>query len=269
MVVRRRGALAVPRRSRTEFGGTRAASRRGMAHAIWTGSINFGLVAIPVKLYAAIRGHELHFNYLHREDLGRIRYERVCSVCGRKVAWGDVVRGYEHEKGEYVVLTDEDFRHASPEASQSVDIVEFVRLSEIDPVLFDVPYYLEPEKRGRHAYALLREVLKKSGKVGIARVVLRTREHVAALEPRGDALVLELMHWADEVVAPTQLEFPAEARLPEAEMRMAATFVDSMTTKFAPGDLKDRYTADLMALIDARAQGRPAPRAKGARRRAT
>jgi DNA end-binding protein Ku len=235
-----------------------------MAHAIWSGSITFGLVTIPVKLYSAIRADELHFNYLHKDDLGRIRYERVCELDGKKVGWGDIVRGYEYEKGEYVVLSDEDFEKASPEASQSVEIVEFVDLKEIDPVFFDVPYYLEPEKKGRHAYAVLREALKRSGKVGIARVVMRTREHLAALKPDGQALVIELMHWADEVVPPRDLELPDEAdKLPAAEMKMATMLIDTMSARFQPGDFKDRYRDEVMALIEARAQGRAAPRAKG------
>jgi DNA end-binding protein Ku len=233
-----------------------------MAHAIWNGAINFGLVTIPVKLYSAIREHELHFNYLHEEDNGRIRYERVCSVCGKKVEWGEVVRGFPYTKDEYVVVNDDDFRKASPKASQSVDIVEFVDLHEIDPILLDVPYYLEPEKRGRHAYALLRESLARSGRVGIARVVMRTREHLAALEPSGDALVIELMHWADEVVAPSDLAFPRDEKLAPKELKMAHALVDAMTAKFDANEFKDKYRSDLMALIEARAQGRTVPRAK-------
>jgi DNA end-binding protein Ku len=239
------------------------------AHAIWSGAINFGLVTIPVKLYSAIRQHELHFNYLHAKDEGRIHNERVCSVCGERVEWNDIVRGFEVQKGEYVVLKDEDFRKASPDASQSVEIVSFVRLDEIDPVLFDVPYYLEPERRGRHAYAILRDSLRRSGRVGIARVVLRSREHLAALEPHGNALVIEMMHWADEVIAPTELEFPqTDGKVAAAEMKMASMLIDSMTAKFDPGEFKDHYRDELVALIEARAAGKPAPRGK-AKPRAT
>jgi len=234
-----------------------------MAHAIWSGSINFGLVTIPVKLYSAIREHELHFNYIHREDNGRIRYERVCSVCGKKVDWSDIVRGYEVGKDEYVVMQDDDFAKASPEATQSIDIVEFVSLSQIDPILFDVPYYLEPERKGRHAYALLREVLRRSGKVGIARIVLRTREHLAALEANGNALVAELMHWADEVVPPTALDFPDEkGKLGASELKMAEMLIDTMTAEFHPTEFKDRYREQLLGLIESRAAGKPAPRGK-------
>jgi DNA end-binding protein Ku len=227
-----------------------------MPHAIWSGSINFGLVTIPVKLYSAIREHELHFNLLHEKDLGRIRYERVCSVDGHRVAWSDIVRGFPYGKDEYVVITDEDLKKASPEASRSVDIVEFVDLSEIDPILFDIPYYLAPERNGRHAYALLREALAETGKVGIARVVLRAREHIAVVKPQGSALVVEMMHWADEVVAPTDLDVPKEAKGKPAEMKMAKMLIETMSAQFEPREFQDRYREDLMKLIEAKAEGR-------------
>lgn len=216
-----------------------------------------------MKLYSAIREHELHFNFLHEADLGRIHNERVCSVCGKKVGWADIVRGFPYSKDEYVVVSDEDLKKASPEASQSVDIVEFVSLSEVDPILFDVPYYLAPERSGRHAYALLREALTRSGKVGIARVVMRTREHLAALKPDGRALVIEMMHWADEVVPPADLDFPADAKPGSAEMKMAETLIDAMSGKFDAREFQDRYRDDLMALIEARAEGRREPRPRG------
>ncbi|MDP9151706.1 MAG: Ku protein [Myxococcota bacterium] len=238
-----------------------------MARAIWSGAINFGLVTIPVKLYSAIHEHEVHFHYLHKPDQGRIRNERVCGIEGKPVDWNDIVRGYEFEKGQYVLLDDDDLKKASPEASQSVDIVQFVHQSEIDPILFDTPYYLEPEKKGRHAYALLRETLRETGKVAIARVVMRTREHLAAVQPDGNALVLEMLHWADEIVSPTELDLPAKTeKLAAAETKMAAMLVDSMTGKFVAADFADRYRDELMALIDARIQGRPAPRTSGKRR---
>ena len=172
-----------------------------MAYAIWSGSINFGLVAIPVKPFTAVReSGDIRFHFLHDADYGRIKNERACSEDNKPVPWEHIVRGYEYEKGQYVVITDEDLKKANVEATQSVDIVEFVELSEIDPMFFDKPYYLEPQKNGRHAYALLREALRRSGRVGIARVVIRSREHLAALRPDGDALVLDLMHWHSEIV---------------------------------------------------------------------
>ncbi|HKU66672.1 MAG TPA: Ku protein [Candidatus Baltobacteraceae bacterium] len=240
-----------------------------MAHAIWSGSINFGLVTIPVKLFTAVRANELSFNMLHKKDEGRIKYERVCSVDGKPVPWDEIVKGYEYEKGDYVVLTDEDFKKVNPEATQSVDIIEFVELEKINPMFFDKPYYLEPTKQGRHAYALLREALSKANKVAIARVVIRTKESIAAVKPNGDALVLELMHWADELVEQSDLDFPSEATLPEPEMKMAKMLIDSMSVdEFEPEKFTNRYHDELLAMIEARAAGKELPRPKKAPARA-
>lgn len=236
-----------------------------MAHALWSGAINFGLVTIPVKLFTAVRTDELSFNMLHAKDEGRIKYERVCSVDGKPVPWEEIVKGYEYEKGEYVVLTDEDFSRVNPEATQSVDIVEFVDLDSIDPIFFDKPYYLEPTKVGKHAYALLRDALSETNKVAIARVVIRTKEYIAAVKPSGDALTLEIMHWASEIVAQDTLEFPGREKLPEAEMKMAKMLVDSMTVDaFDAKKFTNRYREEVLAMIDARAAGKELPKAKKA-----
>jgi len=227
-----------------------------MAHAIWSGAINFGLVTIPVKLQTAIRTNDLRFNFLHKTDEGRINNVRRCSIDGEEVSYEDIVRGYEYEKGHYVILSDDDLKSVNPEATQSVDIVQFVELDEINPMYFDKPYYLEPDKRGRHAYALLREALKTSGKVGIAKVVIRSREHLAALKPNGDALVLELMHFADEIVDQSTLEFPANDKPVENEMKMAKMLIDSMTEPFDPEQFRDEYRDQVLAMIEARAAGK-------------
>ncbi|GAC1299850.1 MAG: Ku protein [Vulcanimicrobiaceae bacterium] len=230
-----------------------------MAHAIWSGAINFGLVTIPVKLQTAIRTNDLRFNFLHKTDEGRITQVRRCSIDGEEVAYTDLVRGYEYEKGRYVIISDEDFDRVNPEATQSVDIVQFVDLAEIDPMFFDKPYYLEPEKRGRHAYALLREALKDSGKVGIAKVVIRSREHLAALKPSGDALVLELMHFADEIVESGTLELPAVEKPAANEMKVARMLIDTMTEAFDATKFKDTYREEMLAMIEARAAGKTIP----------
>ncbi len=236
-----------------------------MAHAIWSGAINFGLVTIPVKLFTAIRGDELSFNLLHAKDGGRIKYERVCSVDNKPVPWDEIVKGYEYEKGEYVELTDEDFKKVNPVASQSVDILEFVDLDKINPMFFDKPYYLEPSKQGKHAYALLREALNHANKVAIARVVIRTKEYIAAVKPVGEALVLELMHWANEIVEQSSLELPGSEKLPEAEMKMAKMLIDTMSVDdFEPEKFTNRYHDELLAMIEARAQGKELPKAKKA-----
>jgi DNA end-binding protein Ku len=240
-----------------------------MAHAIWSGSINFGLVTIPVKLFTAVKSDELSFNLLHRNDEGRIKYERVCSVDGKTVPWDEIVKGYEYEKGQYVILTDEDFKKVNPEATQSVDILEFVELDKINPMYFDKPYYLEPTKQGRHAYALLREALAKSNRVAVARVVIRTKEYIAAVKPLEDALVLELMHWASEIVNAGTLELPDRATLPEAEMNMAKMLIDTMSVdEFDPEKFSNRYHDEVLAMIEARANGRELPKAKKAAPRA-
>jgi DNA end-binding protein Ku len=236
-----------------------------MAHAIWSGSINFGLVTIPVKLFTAVKTDDLSFNMLHKKDEGRIKYERVCSVDGKPVPWDEIVKGYEYDKGEYVVLTDEDFAKVNPEATQSVDILEFVELDKISPMFFDKPYYLEPTKQGKHAYALLREALADSNRVAIARVVIRTKEYIAAVKPIDGALVLELMHWASEIVPADTLEIPGREALPEKEMQMARMLIDTMSVEeFDATKFTNKYHDELLAMIDARANGKELPKAKKA-----
>ena len=236
-----------------------------MAHAIWSGAINFGLVTIPVKLFTAVKTDELSFNMLHAKDEGRIKYERICSVDGKPVPWDEIVKGFEYEKGQYVILTDEDFAKVNPEATQSVDILEFIELDKINPMLFDKPYYLEPTKQGRHAYALLREALSKSNRVAIARVVIRTKEYIAAVKPIDDALVLELMHWASEIVNAGTLEIPNRENLPEKEMEMASMLIDTMSVEaFEPEKFANKYHDELLQMIEARAAGKELPTPKKA-----
>jgi DNA end-binding protein Ku len=234
-----------------------------VAHAIWSGAINFGLVTIPVKLFTAVRTNDLRFNFLHNKDEGRIKNVRVCSIDGDEVPYNEIIRGYEYEKGQYVTVTDEDLKKVNVEATQSVEIMQFCDLDEINPMYFDVPYYLEPEKKGRHAYALLREALRQANKVGIAKVVIRSREHLAALKPNGDALVLELMHWNDEIVAQEDFEFPPlKESVPAGEMKVAKMLIDTMTAEFKPDEFHDTYREQLLAMLEARAAGKEVPKAK-------
>jgi DNA end-binding protein Ku len=178
-------------------------------------------------------------------------------VCDEKVEYADLVRGYEYEKGHYVTVTDDDLKAVRPEATQSVQIVEFVELDQINPMYFDTPYYLEPEKKGRHAYALLRDALIDSGRVAIARVVIRSREHIAAVKPNGEALVLELMHFADELVEQSGFDFPAlNEKVAEGEKKIAKMLIDTMSAKqFDPESFHDKYKEDVLAMIEARANG--------------
>jgi DNA end-binding protein Ku len=218
--------------------------------AIWKGSISFGLVNIPIGLYPATRSENVSFRQLRSDDLSPIRYKRVAEADGEEVPWEKIVKGYEYEKGQFVIVTDEDFEKAMPEATQSIDITEFVDLAEIDPMFFDTPYYLEPQKGGKKAYALLRDTLNETGKVGIARVVIKTRQHLAAVKPKGDSLVLELMHFPNEVLEPEGLDLPRDEKLGKKEMDMAKSLVQTMAGKWEPGEFKDEYREKLTRLIE-------------------
>jgi DNA end-binding protein Ku len=218
--------------------------------AIWKGSISFGLVNIPIALYPATRKEELSFRLLRRTDLSPVNYKRVAEKDGKEVPWDDIVKGYEYEKGKYVVLRDEDFQRVDLEATQTVDIQDFVHQEEIDPMFFYKPYYLEPQKGGDKAYALLRESLEKSKKVGIAKVVIKTRQYLAGVKPEGDALVLELMHFAEELADPSKLHVPKKIEVGKREMDMATALVDSMSSKWNPEKYHDDYREALMEVIE-------------------
>jgi DNA end-binding protein Ku len=221
-----------------------------MARAIWKGSISFGLVNIPIALYPATRREELKFRLLRRNDLSPVNYKRVAEKDGKEVAWDQIVKGYEYEKGRYVVLKDEDFQRVDLEATQTVDIQDFVDQEEIDPMFFYKPYYLEPQKGGDKAYTLLRDALKDSGKVGIAKVVIKTRQYLAGVKPEDGALVLELMHFADELADLEKLHVPKKTEVGKREMNMAKSLIDSMSSKWNPEKYKDDYREALMEVIE-------------------
>ena len=239
-----------------------------MPRAIWKGSISFGLVNIPVGLYSATRGGtEIKLRMLRAKDQSPIKYKRVAEADDKEVAWEDIVKAYEYEKGEFVVVTQEDFDKVNVASNQTVDIREFVDLADIDPMFFEQPYFLAPEKGGDKAYALLRAALEESGKVGIAKVVIKTREHLAAVKPMGNALVLELMHFADELADPNELNLPSHEP-GKKELAMAEQLVQSMSGKWKPEEWKDEYREALMELIEEKvaAPGK-APRVTKARGR--
>jgi DNA end-binding protein Ku len=221
-----------------------------MARAIWKGSISFGLVNIPIALYPATRREELKFRLLRESDLSPVNYKRVAEKDGKEVPWNQIVKGYEYEKGKYVILKDEDFQRVDLEATQTVDIQDFVEQEEIDPIFFYKPYYLEPQKGGDKAYALLRDALKDTGKVGIAKVVIKTREYLAGVKPEDGVLVLELMHFADELADPGKLHVPKKAEVGKREMNMAKSLIDGMSSKWNPEKYKDDYREALMEVIE-------------------
>lgn len=218
--------------------------------AIWKGSISFGLVNIPIALYPATRKEELKFRLLRKGDLSPVNYKRVAEKDGKEVPWNQIVKGYEYEKGKYIVLKDEDFQRLDLEATQTVDIQDFVDLGEIDPVFFYKPYYLEPQKGGDKAYALLRDSLRESKKVGIAKVVIKTRQYLAGVKPKDGALVLELMHFAEELADTSKLHIPKKVEVGKREMNMATQLMDSMSSKWSPEKYRDEYREALMEVIE-------------------
>jgi len=221
---------------------------------IWTGSIDFGLVNIPVKLYPAQTSNRLDIDLLDKRDFSRVRYRRVNEKTGQEVKWDQIVKGYQYDKGEYVAVTDEDFEQANVEATQSITILDFVDAGAISSQYYDTPYYLEPLKNGRRAYALLREVLQKTGKIGIAKVVLRTRQHLAALVPQGPLLVLNTLRYPHELRDASRLDLPQsddkKAAVSSQEVKMAEQLVGSMTGEWQPDKYRDEYHDDLLKLIE-------------------
>jgi len=218
--------------------------------AIWKGSISFGLVNIPIALYPATRKEDLRFRLLRAKDLSPVNYKRVAEKDGKEVPWDQIVKGYEYEKGKYVVLKDEDFQRVDLEATQTVDIQDFVKQEEIDPVFFYKPYYLEPQKGGDKAYVLLRETLEKTGKVGIAKVVIKTRQYLAGVKAENNVLLLELMHFAEELADPDKLHVPKKIEPGKREVDMATALVNSMSSKWDPKKYRDDYRDALMEVIE-------------------
>ncbi len=216
---------------------------------IWKGSISFSLITIPISLYPASRREELSFRMLRKSDLSPINFKRVAENDSREVPWEEIVKGYEYERGKFVVLKEEDFERVDIEATQTIDIIDFVRLEEINPMFFDKPYYLVPEKTGAKAYALLREALKRTGRVGVAKVVIKTRQHLAAIKPQNNALLLELMHFADELIEPANLDIPAGGAAGGRELELAANLIEKMTDKWDPEKYRDDYRQALLGLI--------------------
>jgi DNA end-binding protein Ku len=222
---------------------------------MWKGAISFGLVTIPVSVYPATEEKTLRFNQLHDDDGGRIRMKRVCSVDGEEVGYEHIVKGYEYEKDRYVILTDDDFEAIPVESSRAIDIQQFVDLEEIDPMLYKKSYYLVPEETGAKAYALLREALNRSGKVGVAKVSFRDKEHLAALRFRDDAFILETMYWPDEIREADFGGVDVSMKVRPNELDMAQTLIDNLSADWDPGEFKDEYREAMLRIVEAKING--------------
>jgi DNA end-binding protein Ku len=218
--------------------------------AIWKGAISFGLVNIPIALYPATSREEFKFRMLRASDLSSINFKRIAEADGKEVPWEEIVKGYEYEPGRFVVLKEEDFARIDIEATRTVDITDFVRLEEVDPMYFRKPYYMEPAKGGEKAYVLLHDALAESGKIGIAKVVIKTREYLASVKPAKRGLVLELMHFADELVDASQVKVPENREISKKEMEMARALIEGMSSEWRPEKYKDDYNEALLRLID-------------------
>lgn len=229
--------------------------------SIWTGAISFGLVNIPVKLYSAVQQQALDLDMLAKKDLSPIRYARINKNTGKEVDYKDIVKGYEYEKGHYVVVTDDDFKKASPEKSKTINITDFVKEEEIDSIYFEKPYYLEPDKGAAKAYALLVKALDKSKKVGIAQFMIRNRERLGALKVMNGMLVLNQLRYASEIRKPDELDIPKQEKVSPKEVELATKLIDQLTEHFEPENFHDTYVEELKRIVEAKAQGKPVKKA--------
>lgn len=222
---------------------------------VWKGDISFGLVSIPVQIIPVEEKQTLHFHMLDSKDKSRIRYQRINSNTGKEVPWEEIVKGYEFDKDNYIIVNEEAFEKASPELFKSIDIEEFVDLSEIDTLYFDKPYYIVPGSKNQKAYVLLREALKKTNKVGVAKVIIRTKEYLSLIVPHDNALLLNLIHFSEDLRKEQDLNLPTETlksyKITEREIKMAVDLINDMTTKWQPEKYHDDYREALMSWIDA------------------
>ncbi len=227
-----------------------------MARALWKGSIAFGLVNIPVELYGAVKDHRPRFRMLHAKDESPVKYERVCQTEGKPVAWEDLVKGYEYEKGQFVVLSKDDFKTAALEKTKTIDILDFVDPSAVDDRYYETPYYVLPAKGAERAYALLREAIRESGRMGVGKIILRETQHLAAVEVIEDAIVLTMMRFADELADLSTFSFPASEGLRKPELAMARQLIDHLGADWDPAKYTDEYQENLMRVIRAKLKGK-------------
>jgi DNA end-binding protein Ku len=222
---------------------------------LWKGAITFGLITIPVKLYSAVQEKGLKMNMLHGEDGGRIKFKRECSKCGKEVTWDDIVKGYEYSKEHYVTFTDEELEALEVDSIHAIDVVSFVPLEDIDPIYFNKTYYVAPEPSGLKAYKLLAEALEAEGQVGIAKVALREKEHLATIRLKDGVFVLETMHWPDEIREAEFDELDKKIDVRDAEVKMARQLVQQLSAEFDPSEFKDEYRAALEKLVEQKVAG--------------
>jgi DNA end-binding protein Ku len=249
--------LALSERLRTQArqGAAIKEKERTQMRAIWKGNISFALVSIPISLFSATRRNELSFHHLHKKDMSPVSYKRFCDTEDVEVPWEDITKGYEYEKGQYVEITDEDLDKVDIELTKTIQIVEFVNENEIDPLYFDKPYYLEPQKGGERAYGLMRDALAQSKRVGIAKVVLKSREHLAAVKTIGNMMTLQTMRFAHEIVDAGSLNLPEKVEISKKEMDLANMLIDSMSDTFDPRKYKDDYYDKVLEIIQLKVQG--------------
>lgn len=229
--------------------------------AIWTGALGFGLINIPIRVFSGSKERALNFDMLHKKDLSPIRFARICKADGKEIPYQDIVKGYEYQPGDYVVLTDEDFKNASPKKTKLIEVIDFTNENEIDPIFYEKPYFLEPGKGAGKAYAILRDALRKSKRVGIAKYVLHNKEHIGVVKPYGKLLVVIQLRYANEINDASQLDVP-ETEHSDKEVNMAIKLIDELTTHFKPEKYHDTYIEDLEKLIAEKAHGKK-PRKKG------
>ena len=226
-----------------------------MARPIWRGSLSFGLVAIPVQMHTAVREHRPKFRLLHAKDKSPIKYERVCQRDGKPVAWEDLVKGYEYERGRYVVLTKDDFKAAALEKDRRVQVSDFVPAEAIDDRYFDQPYYLLPDKGGEHAYSVFQQALEEAGRIGIGKVVMREKQHLVAIESIEGRLVLTMMRYDDEVVDAPEVEGLARVKVPAKELKLATDLIEALASEWEPDKYRDDYQANLQEVIKGKLKG--------------
>ncbi|MFI9813402.1 non-homologous end joining protein Ku [Saccharothrix variisporea] len=227
--------------------------------SVWRGAISFGLVTIGVRLYTATEEHDFRFHQVHREDGGRIRYKRVCQVCGEEVAFADIAKGYELDDGRVVVMSNEDLDKLPINTDHAIDVLEFVPAEEIDPIYFQKSYYLEPDKAATRPYVLLRTALERSGQLAVVKITIRQRETLAMLRAREDLLVMHTMLWPDEIRKPEFDFLDGKTEVRPQELKMASSLVESMAGSFDPDDFTDDYTEAMQKLIEAKAEGAELP----------